>query len=110
MVIVDGQRPAQAYLDSIGHSHNAQTIALVDEYRDLAAAVSSERPAEIWRTPIFTVSLSESGFERVYQGTTLVHKFSLRLVSSPTRLLFTVHTGTISEVLRRAFALAALPG
>jgi len=72
--------------------------------------VSSERPAEIWRTPIFTVSLSEGGFERVYQGTTLVHKFSLKLNATPTRLLFTVYTGAIKEVLQQAFALAALPG
>jgi len=110
MVIVDGQRPAQSYLDSIGLTGNAQTVALVDEYRDLAAAVSSEHPAEIWHTPIFTVSLSEGGFERVYQGTTLVHKFSMRLNAAPTRLLFTVYTGSIKQVLQQAFALAALPG
>ena len=105
-VLIDGQRPSGAYLDSLGGSNNANTIALADEYRGLAVAVSSERPAGIWRTPLFTVSLSEGGFEKVYQGTTIVHKFSLRLSESPTRLGFTVRAGEMSRVMHQAFALA----
>lgn len=35
----------------------------------------------LWMMPIYTVSQSENGFERVYQGTTLVHLWRLHLES-----------------------------
>jgi alpha-amylase len=83
---------------------------MVDEYRDVAVAVSSDRAAEIWRLPIFTVSLSEGGFERVYQGTTIVHRFQLQLTSEPVAISFTVRAGALKQVLQQAFALVEMPG
>jgi hypothetical protein len=109
IVLIDGRRPSEAFLDSAGISRQAQTIALVDEYRSIAVAVASELPAELWRMPIFTVSLSEGGFEKVYQGTTVVHCFQLRLSETPTRLTLTVHGGAMARVLQKAFAAAGTP-
>ena len=71
---------------------------MVDEWRGLAVAVSAKESAEIWHHPIYTVSLSEGGFEKVYQGTTLVHLFTLNLSSQPTRLTLTLLAGTIAQV------------
>jgi len=110
LVIIDGQRPKEAYLDSVGGAPEAHTLAMVDEYRDVAVAVSSDRAAEIWRLPIFTVSLSEGGFERVYQGTTIVHRFQVRLTAEPVSIGFTVRAGALKQVMQQAFALVEVPG
>ena len=32
----------------------------------------ASEPLDVWRLPIETVSMSESGFERVYQGSALL--------------------------------------
>lgn len=109
LVMIDGHRPPDAYLDSTGASEEAQIVALVDEYLGLAVAVGSDRPAGVWRMPIFTVSLSEAGFEKVYQGTTILHRFHLRLTSAPTSLSFAVHAGDMTRVLQTAFAGVVLP-
>ena len=98
-VMIDGRRPGRSYLDSIGEYADAHTIAMVDEWRSLAVAVTSDTPADLWQAPIFTVSLSEGGFEKVYQGTTLAHRFKLRLSSAPTRITLTVAAGPVHKVL-----------
>ena len=43
--------------------------------------------------PIFTVSLSEGGFEKVYQGTTFLNVFELTLGSEPIEITFRLHAG-----------------
>lgn len=109
-VVVDGQRPEESFLDSTAVNANAQTIGLIDEFRSLAVAVASDRPAEIWRLPILTVSLSEGGFEKGYQGTTLVHRYRLHLEADPIVIVFSVYAGSMKSVLRQAFAAVKLPG
>jgi hypothetical protein len=47
-------------------------VALVDEWLDLRIHVTAEPAATWWIVPIFTVSQSEGGFERVYQGSCLL--------------------------------------
>ncbi|MCD6250228.1 MAG: DUF1926 domain-containing protein [candidate division Zixibacteria bacterium] len=109
-VLVDGRRPEDPYLDSTGTHLQGQTIGLVDKYRSLAVAVASNRPAEIWHLPILTVSLSEGGFEKGYQGTTLVFRYRLHLTAKPTTISFRVHAGQMKSVLSKAFAAVELPG
>jgi alpha-amylase len=92
-VMIDGVRPTEAFLDAAGHHPGSHSIAMLDNWRQLGIAVTCDRAAEIWRMPIFTVSLSEGGFERVYQGTTLVHKVILHLSSQPTLVRFTIAGG-----------------
>ena len=41
--------------------------------------LQSEQDAEIWRTPVETVSLSEAGFERVYQSSSVVFIWDILL-------------------------------
>jgi alpha-amylase len=104
-VSIDGEHSEESYLDSIGGRKAAHTAALVDEYRALAVAIRSSQPAEIWHLPIFTVSLSEGGFERVYQGTTTVHRFAFRLTAEPVEIEFAVRAGAMAEVLSQTSAL-----
>lgn len=66
-------------LNSHGEIKNGNHIGLVDEYLNRSIHVRSSEPAEIWFFPIETISLSESGFERVYQSSNIVLVFDLHL-------------------------------
>jgi hypothetical protein len=79
---------------------------MVDAWRRLAVAVLSHKLCDIWHHPIYTVSLSEAGFEKVYQGTTLLHVYALQLSSQPVTLRLTLHAGSKERVLRAINALA----
>ncbi|MDF1543511.1 MAG: DUF1926 domain-containing protein [bacterium] len=92
-VLVDNIRPERSYLDSLDRHENASSLILFDQYRSIAVAQQTSEPAELWRMPIFTVSLSEGGFEKVYQGTTLLHLFRLSLSSTPQVLEFRMYAG-----------------
>lgn len=94
-VMMDGLRPEEAYLDSVGRYEDVGRWALVDQYKQLAVQLSSSTAAEVWCMPIFTVSLSEGGFEKVYQGTTLVNLYRVRLSPTPIEIDFTLRTGGI---------------
>ncbi|MBI5267040.1 MAG: DUF1926 domain-containing protein, partial [candidate division Zixibacteria bacterium] len=59
---------------------------------------TGEHPATIWRLPIFTVSLSEGGFEKVYQGTTFVHLFELELSRRTTEVSLRLTAGSADLV------------
>jgi len=49
-----------------------ESFILVDEYSKVRVGFELSRPATLWRYPVETVSLSEAGFERNYQGSSLV--------------------------------------
>jgi len=67
------------YLNSSGVLPRAKMIGLRDEYLKIDVQLSSERLNEIWRTPVETISLSESGFERVYQSSAVLFVFDVQL-------------------------------
>jgi 4-alpha-glucanotransferase len=50
----------------------ASGLRLVDEYQNVAAAISAPEARDFWIAPIETVSDSEDGFERVYQGSQIL--------------------------------------
>ena len=52
-------------------------FALVDEWLRARIDVELERPAHLFRAPIETVSQSENGFERNYQGSLLLALWDL---------------------------------
>jgi alpha-amylase len=52
---------------------------MVDEWLGAEIALSFTAPAEVAWAPVETVSLSESGFERIYQGSALLVVWPLRL-------------------------------
>jgi alpha-amylase len=103
-VLIDGDRPENSFLDSPGSHRDARVGALVDEYRKLAVAVTSDQPAELWHMPIFTVSLSEGGFEKVYQGTTLLHRFRFTLTQQPIELSISLAAGDPKTIRAQAAA------
>ncbi|MBI1321504.1 MAG: DUF1926 domain-containing protein [Candidatus Hydrogenedens sp.] len=54
-------------------------LALVDEYLRLRFALQLSEPARVYRFPIETVSQSEGGQERVYQGSIIVPSWPVAL-------------------------------
>jgi alpha-amylase len=54
-------------------------LRIVDNWMKLAFEIDCKLPTEFWRTPIETVSLSEGGFERVYQGSIVMPVWQVQL-------------------------------
>ena len=59
----------------------AGTLRLVDEWQNVAAAIEAPSAAHFWISPIETVSESEEGFERVYQGSQILLVWPVELVA-----------------------------
>jgi alpha-amylase len=66
-------------LASIGELEDVSEIQLVDEWVGMKVVLKMDRNCNLWRFPIETVSLSESGFERIFQGSCLLLYWPLEL-------------------------------
>ncbi|MBU1937229.1 DUF1926 domain-containing protein, partial [bacterium] len=62
--------------ETVCHS-DVREIILADENEGASATFSFEQPVEIWRCPVESVSLSEGGFERVFQSIALLFRWEL---------------------------------
>jgi len=67
------------YLDSVGELNKVNSIGLRDEWRNLDILIESDKKVNIWRCPVETISLSEAGFERVYQNSTVFPNIQIEL-------------------------------
>jgi 4-alpha-glucanotransferase len=65
-------------------------FSMVDEWSRLRVTLCLEQPGEIWYMPIETVSRSEEGIERTYQGSALLASW-----------LMTLHPGVSERVTVR---------
>ncbi len=76
-------------IDSTMQWQEIKGFQLSDDYLNVLVSFDFEEPVDLWHFPIETVSLSESGVERLYQGTCLF--FSRELVLENKRdLRFTI--------------------
>lgn len=75
---LDGVRPPEGngQLNGTGESIGTN-YALVDEWLRVRIGVELDRPAVLLRAPVESVSLSEDGFERNYQGSLVVAVWDL---------------------------------
>lgn len=69
--------PGRPTLASRGRRSDLSSITLVDEWIGLEVRLDWTPEAEIAWAPVETVSLSETGFERIYQGTALLLTWSI---------------------------------
>ncbi|KAA3633120.1 MAG: DUF1926 domain-containing protein [Calditrichaeota bacterium] len=99
-IAVDTVRHDEAYLDSTAAYQSANSVSLIDEYRQIALHLATDKKSDLWHCPIFTVSLSEGGFEKVYQGTTVVNRFRLSVGRKPVELLFKLTALTDKELTK----------
>ncbi len=76
---VGGHELADRRLNSMGEELNVQVFRASDDWMKVDSDWTLGTPAALWRFPLETVSLSESGFERLYQGSILLPFWHVRL-------------------------------
>ncbi len=67
--------------DTTGETQDAAAIGFGNDALGIAVAASVTPSAAIWRASIETISISEDGFERTHQGSSLAFVWPLRLVA-----------------------------
>lgn len=88
LTLLAGDDP-QRYYEAPGTGHvrlrergcctGVDRFALVDEWNRFRVTLRLDRPGDIWYMPIETVSQSEEGAERTYQGSALLASWPLTL-------------------------------
>jgi alpha-amylase len=66
-------------LAGLGALNDITEVHLVDEWNKMEVVLKTDKRCNFWRFPIETVSLSESGFEKIFQGSCLLFYWSLDL-------------------------------
>jgi alpha-amylase len=67
--------------DRTGSAVDVSSLAFGNDYVGVEVTLTADPPADAWWSSIDTVSLSEDGFERTHQGTSLLFSWPLRLES-----------------------------
>jgi alpha-amylase len=62
----------------------ASQLRVVDEWQNVAAVIEASAAREFWVAPIDTISISEDGFERVYQGSQILAVWPLEVAPGAT--------------------------
>ena len=76
-----GRKIKNIRLASNGTERDVDRFSLVDEWMGIEVGFELDPAAAVWRYPIETVSNSESGFERVYQGSAVAALWPIELVA-----------------------------
>ncbi len=93
-ILFDGKRKKNSYLDATNSQTKCSGVLIRDDWRKIAVGLNTDRAAEVWQVPIFTISLSEGGFEKVYQGTSIVNLFNFDLKKGqPLEISFYLFSG-----------------
>lgn len=66
-------------LNSMGEHQGIKSLALITEWEKIKVQLQFSDPCQLWRAPIETVSMSEAGFERVYQASSLLPHWEIDL-------------------------------
>jgi alpha-amylase len=69
---IPGRHLEDRKLASEGALNDMTEIHLVDEWNKMKVVLKTDKKCNLWRFPLETVSLSESGFERIFQGSCLL--------------------------------------
>lgn len=69
---VAGRELSNTKLNSVGEETGVTEMGMRDGWLELEINFKTASPAKFWRYPVETISQSEGGFERVYQGSCLL--------------------------------------
>ncbi len=83
--------------DGTGQAASIGSIGYGNDWVGVAIEAGLEPAADAWWSPIETISNSEAGFERVYQGSALVVSWPLRLEPGETRRFAVRQVATIAR-------------
>ncbi|MFH1851064.1 MAG: alpha-amylase/4-alpha-glucanotransferase domain-containing protein [Candidatus Neomarinimicrobiota bacterium] len=75
----DGVRPGDAFLNGEHSLSACRKIAIVNEWDRFRVEIAWPAATDIWCFPVETVSMSEAGFERVYQSSVVMPHWDLAL-------------------------------
>jgi len=78
-------RGARSAHDSSGTAAEVEEIGYGNDWVGVAVAARLDPAADVWWSPIETISNSESGFERVYQGSSLLVSWRVTLAPGASR-------------------------
>ena len=93
-VEVDGHRASPPHFAALARHQGVSRAAFVDGWADRRLEIAVEPAAALSRAPIETVSLSEGGAERVFQGIETRWSFELSLAPDhPARVRFRLAAG-----------------
>ncbi len=76
---IEGLPLTDKTLRSTGETQEVHSCSLVDEWLGIEVKIAWDTPATLWRHPIETISLSEAGFERVFQSSVVVPHWRIKL-------------------------------
>jgi len=88
---VAGARSAH---DGAGEAHGVGALAQGNDYIGIVVATTVSVPADAWWAPVETISNSEAGFERVYQGSGLLLSWPLDLAPGASAEFVVAHAVT----------------
>jgi alpha-amylase len=66
-VEINGEQAEDSSLFAVAEAGDVRDIRVLDAWLGLAAVVGLDPPARLWRCPVYTISQSEAGYERVAQ-------------------------------------------
>jgi len=69
---IPGHKLEDRRLASRGTLDEITEVQLLDEWTKMKVVLKMDKSCNLWRFPIETVSLSESGFEKIFQGSCLL--------------------------------------
>ncbi|HVM32650.1 MAG TPA: alpha-amylase/4-alpha-glucanotransferase domain-containing protein [bacterium] len=106
LTLLAGDAPDRAYfvkgrdlsnraLNSMGLEEGVEEAGMTDGWLKLKVDFKSEPPAKFFRYPVETISQSEGGFERVYQGSCLL--FGQEVSLAPRQVFETTLTTQLRE-------------
>jgi len=91
---VAGERSAH---DGTGQAPGVTAIEYGNDWVGVSVRAAFEPAADAWWNPIETISNSESGFERVYQGSGLLVSWPVRIEPGETRRFAIRHAVTVAR-------------
>jgi alpha-amylase len=77
--LINGKKPTKYHLDSSGIEQKVESINIVNEYDKFSVETKFDKLTRLWRHPIFTVSGSEAGLEKVYQSSVVIPNWKIDL-------------------------------
>lgn len=93
-VEIEGRRAEPPHFSARARHDGVTRVAFVDRWADRRLEIATDRSATLERAPIETVSLSEAGAERVFQGLGARCSFSVALEpGAPWHLRFRLRPG-----------------
>jgi len=82
---INGKKPKNFYLDSAAIEYKIKDIEVVNEFDKFSVQTIFSEATDLWRFPIFTVSASEAGFEKVYQSSVIMPKWKIKIQPNNTK-------------------------